>query len=185
MRQVNINALRAITKHNITKKLKTNEYDSKIQKILNKMTIDELKTKGVSNIIIEKLKVKQQVITGEGKRKRELESFTEDKRTLLSKTMGVMIGNSFNDVKHNQNKRIDYIKKLISQKQEAEDEIAELKKELIKTEEYKRSIDARIIDEIAILNSGHNNASIIHELKTNMLYYEKQLIEQKEMGKTN
>ena len=73
------------------------------------MTIDELKTKGIVNIIIEKLKIKQQV--GEGKRKRELETFTEDKRTLLSKTMGVMIGNSFNDVKHNQNKRIDYIKK--------------------------------------------------------------------------
>ena len=111
MRQVNINALRAITKHNITKKLKTNEYDSKIQKILNKMTIGESKTKGITNIIIEKLKIKQRVITGEGKQKRELESYTEDKRTLLSKTMGVMIGNFFNDVKHNQNKRIDYIKK--------------------------------------------------------------------------
>ena len=64
-------------------------------------------------------------------------------------------------------------KKLISQKQEAEDEIAELKKELVKTEEYKHSIDVRIIDEIATLNSGYNSASIIHELKSNMLYYEK------------
>ena len=120
---VSINGLRALIKHNVIKRLKKKYQNYNVENIdfiLNKLNIDELKQKGITNKVLlevenkSKNRTRRNIFNGGRKRKHHDDEFIPIKRNLLGKTMGLLVGRPFDDKEYNNNLKIDHIKNLIA-----------------------------------------------------------------------
>ena len=103
---VSINGLRALLKHNVIKQLKKkyqNYNVENIDRILNKLNIDKLKQKGITNKVLlevenkSKNRTRRTVFNGGMKRKQDDEEFIPIKRNLIGKTMDLLVSHPFDD----------------------------------------------------------------------------------------
>ena len=171
---VSVNGLRALIKHNVIKQLKKKYQNYNVENIdliLNKLNIDDLKQKGITNkVLLEvenkyKNRTRRNIFNGGMKRKHDDDEFIPIKRNLLGKTMGLLVGRPFNDKEYNNNLKIEHIKNLIAIDKDNKIDYERCKKQLERAEERMRQSEFRLKEEIESINKDENtNPNIMRDL---------------------
>ena len=131
-RQINVQGLRALIKHNTYKQLPNLHANHKknITNFINGLTLEELKQKGLTAQIVAKYKMTtkrkpRKVLSGGMKRSRDDDDDEDDKptkRSFFRKIVDTIKGNPYDDDKYNKNKHRKEMRTLVQEEIKAKQE---------------------------------------------------------------